>query len=439
MGTFYKDPPIRGVTAAGIADSIEARLRAGRLEPGAALPAVRALAQELSVSPNTVAAAYARLRDAGLVHTDGRRGTRVAPAATAAEVSFALPRGLRDLASGNVDGRLLQAIAPAWMAELGVLDGHDVTGDSPALVERARLAITAQGLPADEIGVFSGTLDAVERVLRLRTRPGAAVMVEDPCWPPLLGLLSSLRLKPVPLPLDGEGAVLPTQAELAACAAIVLTPRAQNPTATSMGAARMAQLCRLLKRCPGTLLILDDHWGQLAASPLPPLDPLPAHWLYLASVSKFLGPDLRVAAVAGSRALLQDLRRQQALGPRWVSLLLQNLAARLWDQAQRGRLPARMGRNYAQRRLQLAQALQAHGVAVPEAGDGLHLWLPVKDEATVAQAMACAGWAVQPGRPFRLHSPPAVRVSLGNLDAADIPPLAAGLAQALQLPARAVS
>lgn len=435
MSTYYKNLPIQGATAAEIAASIEARLRAGRLEPGSALPAVRTLALELGVNANTVAAAYARLRDAGLVHTDGRRGTRVAPEASAAEVAFALPRGLRDLASGNVDARLLQAVDPAWMADLGRFGGHDASEDAPALLERAQQAITAQGLPVDGApGVFSGTLDAVERALRLRARPGASVMVEDPCWPPLLGLLNSLRLKPVPLAVDGEGAQLPAQAALAACAAIVLTPRAHNPTGASLSPPRMAALCRLLRRCPDTLLILDDHWGQLAAAPLPALLPLPAHWLYLASVSKFLGPDLRVTAATGSPALLQDMRRQQTLGPRWVSLLLQNLAARLWTQAP---LP-RVARSYAVRRDALRAALRAEGIVLP-AGDGLHLWLPVKDEAAVAQALASSGWAVQPGRPFRLRSGPAVRVSLGNLEIDEIPRLAADLAQALRAPVRAVS
>ncbi len=54
-----------GSSAAEIADSIESHLRSGALSCGDALPAVRALASQLGVNPNTVAAAYARLRDAG--------------------------------------------------------------------------------------------------------------------------------------------------------------------------------------------------------------------------------------------------------------------------------------------------------------------------------------------------------------------------------------
>jgi len=98
---------VQGSGAAEIADSLAAQLQAGALQPGDALPAVLALARQLGVNPNTVAAAYARLRDAGRVVTDGRRGTRVAGLAPPLAQAPALPPGLRDLASGNVDAALL--------------------------------------------------------------------------------------------------------------------------------------------------------------------------------------------------------------------------------------------------------------------------------------------------------------------------------------------
>jgi DNA-binding transcriptional regulator YhcF (GntR family) len=50
---------------------------AGRLRAGEPLPTVRRLAADLSLAPNTVARAYRELEQAGLVRTEGRRGTRV--------------------------------------------------------------------------------------------------------------------------------------------------------------------------------------------------------------------------------------------------------------------------------------------------------------------------------------------------------------------------
>lgn len=64
---------------------IEAQLRqligSRRLEPGAPLPSVRALATELVINPATVARAYARLCDDGLLVVRRGEGTFVADAA----------------------------------------------------------------------------------------------------------------------------------------------------------------------------------------------------------------------------------------------------------------------------------------------------------------------------------------------------------------------
>ncbi|HAJ11792.1 MAG TPA: GntR family transcriptional regulator, partial [Comamonadaceae bacterium] len=138
---------VQGQTAAEIAESVQAALNAGALQPGDALPAVRALALRLGVSPNTVAAAYARLRDAGRVVTDGRRGTRVVERPVAMARAYAVPDGLRDLASGNVDAALLPSPVPgAWQALPGP-SGYDVAADLPALLDEAERWLAAQGLP----------------------------------------------------------------------------------------------------------------------------------------------------------------------------------------------------------------------------------------------------------------------------------------------------
>jgi len=50
----------------------------GVLVPGTRLPAVRRLAGDLGLAPNTVARAYRELEAAGVVRTAGRNGTLVA-------------------------------------------------------------------------------------------------------------------------------------------------------------------------------------------------------------------------------------------------------------------------------------------------------------------------------------------------------------------------
>lgn len=60
-----------------IVRQIQAGVGTGDLAPGAALPTVRQLADDLRINRNTVARAYKQLEDQGVIQTAGRRGTFV--------------------------------------------------------------------------------------------------------------------------------------------------------------------------------------------------------------------------------------------------------------------------------------------------------------------------------------------------------------------------
>ncbi len=62
-----------------IMDQFRNLIERGELRAGDTLPTVRQLAGDLGVAPNTVARAYAELQEEGLLTSNGRRGTRVAP------------------------------------------------------------------------------------------------------------------------------------------------------------------------------------------------------------------------------------------------------------------------------------------------------------------------------------------------------------------------
>ncbi len=442
---------IQGSNAQDIASSIENALRGGELQAGHALPAVRHLATQLGVNPNTVAAAYARLRDAGRLITSGRRGTRVAGEDVQMPVAYVVPQGLRDLASGQVDPALLpQLRASAWsklresLQPASQVNASAWLNDDEELLGASGEWLASQGIPADSIGVFSSTLDTVERALRQHARPGDRVAIEDPCWPPLLALLRSLRLRPVPLSMDAQGLQVPAAGVLASCAAVVLTPRAHNPSGTSIRADRWRVLRKQLRACPNTLVIFNDYWGLLSGTPLVCAHALPPNWLYVMSLGKVLGPEMRVCIASGLPDLMDGMRAHFALGPRRVSLWLQRHAALLWRQAAKGRgrgSLANMQGMYAIRRQALVQELRRHGIAVDN-GDvmaqGLHLWIAVPDELSVVQAMASRGWAVQAGAPLRIASEPAIRVSIGAVEKRDIRRLASDLANAVHLPMRSL-
>src|SRR5579872_6818760 len=75
--TLSVDPDLDVAPFQQIAAQLREFVERGDLRPGDTLPTVRQLAGDLGVAPNTVARAYADLQEAGWLHSEGRRGTRV--------------------------------------------------------------------------------------------------------------------------------------------------------------------------------------------------------------------------------------------------------------------------------------------------------------------------------------------------------------------------
>lgn len=63
-----------------IVNQVKYLVGSGRLEPGEELPAIRVLAEQLLVNPNTVARAYRELEQAGVVEMRRTAGTFVSAA-----------------------------------------------------------------------------------------------------------------------------------------------------------------------------------------------------------------------------------------------------------------------------------------------------------------------------------------------------------------------
>ncbi|WP_422741030.1 aminotransferase class I/II-fold pyridoxal phosphate-dependent enzyme [Micromonospora sp. WMMD754] len=431
---------ISGSTSAAISASVESGIRAGALTPGDALPAVRALAGELGVSPATVAKAYQDLRQRGLVVTAGRHGTRVRPRPPVATRRAALappPRpGTRNLSAGHPDPRLLPPLGPhlaALAAEVGTPTGYAEAAVLPELAAVARDRFAADGVPAADLTVTGGALDGIERLLAAHLRPGDAVAVEDPGWANLLDLVAALGLRTVGVPVDDEGPTEPgVRAALAAgVRALVVTSRAQNPTGAAVSADRAAALRTLLAGRADLLLIEDDHAAELARVPLHPLAGATATWAFVRSVSKPYGPDLRLAVLAGDEATVARVAGRARVGAGWVSTVLQRLVLSLWRDPATADLVRRAADSYDRRRDGLVAALAARGVAA-HGRTGINVWVPVPDETVAVTALRDAGWSVAPGSPYRIAAAPAVRVTVSSLDEGELSVLADALVGALR-------
>ena len=263
--------------------------------------------------------------------------------------------------------------------------------------------------------------------------PADRVIVEDPGHAVTFDLVAAMGFTAVPVPVDDLG-IRPDglAAALARGAgALIVTPRAQAATGAAWDAGRAAQVAGVLRRYPATGVIEDDHAGPVAGVPAFSACSDRTRWVTLRSVSKSLGPDLRVAVMAGDEATVTRVAGRQALGTGWVSYQLQETVADLWSDAQTARTHATAARVYADRGAALRSALAAHGITA-SGRSGFTCWVPVADEDGVASSLAAAGWAVAPGQRFRIAAPPGVRISFARLAEADAPSLAAEFARALR-------
>jgi DNA-binding transcriptional MocR family regulator len=417
---------LSGRTAKEISASAEAAVRAGDLAPGDQLPSVRSLSAALGVSPATVAAAYADLRRRGLVAGTGRSGTRVRPAPPVASRGYiSAPDGTRDLIRGAPDPELLPLVParPAARARL-----YAQAPVAPRLRDMATRQLAADGVDGSSLAVTGGALDAIERVLAAWLMPGDRVAVEDPGHAVTFDLLAAMGLRLVPVPVDDWGMRPDALArELDhGLSAVIVTPRAQAATGAAWDARRAADLAAVLRAHPATGIIEDDHAGPVAGAPARTTSGQLARWAHIRSVSKSLGPDLRLAVMAGDEATIAKVAGRQALGTGWVSYQLQETVADLWSDPGPVQHAARV---YAARGRALREALAARGITAT-GRSGMTSWIPVPDEDRIASALACAGWAVAPGRRFRIAAPPGVRVCFATLEPADAERFAEALARA---------
>lgn len=423
------DHSIKGRTANQISESIKVAINRGAFRSGDALPAIRALAERLGVNRNTVASAYRHLSDAGIIEGRGRQGSRVA---TQAGSASRRPTMLHDIGGGNPDSRLLPDVKTVLSQSVWLPRGYEDPPDNPALIDFARQQLADDGMPLGDVWISNGTFDAVDMILRAYLQPGDAIAVEDPCFMTTLGLVKELGLLPVPMAVDDQG-VLPEAMDKAlkkGVKAVILTPRAHNPFGGSWTAKRRDDLARVIGRHKDLLLIEDDHFAPL--SPFKPVTLVSAdrpNWAIIRSVSKYVGPDLRLAFVNSSDGLAKKVSGLAAFSHRWVSGVLQAAVLSTVTSKDYARIIRDASQAYTARRKYLLDALRDAGIEA-HGEDGINVWIPVSDEQAITRRLMESGWIVRPGDIFRLESGQAIRVTVSTLtdqEAHELAVLLAGL------------
>ena len=424
----------------GIAGAIARQIRQGELAPGDRLPTVRDVAAQLGVSPATVSEAWQALRRAGLVESRGRAGSFVRSAprpwlSPRVQGLVGYVEGLPlDLSRGTPDPALLPALAPAF-ARVRPTAGTNVYQETPVLPELREQLEAMWPYEAEVVTVVNGSQDAVARTLEQVVGFGDRVAIESPGFPAFLDILDVLGAEIVPLELDDEGVTVASLARALAGrpAAIVLQPRAQNPTGVSMTPARAEALARTVRRARSTAVVVeDDHSGAISIGPDVSLGVwLPDQVVHVRGFSKSHGPDLRIAAVGGPASVLDRLVARRMLEAGWTSRMLQTILLDLLVEPRSVEAVEGARRTYAERQKAVCAGLAERGVdvAVP---DGINLWLPVADERAALVQLTTAGIRAAGGSPF-LAAPADgdhVRVTTGLVDVDETSHVATALAAA---------
>ena len=401
--------PAAGV-GAWLRDGLREAVRAGRLDPGAALPSGREAAAGLGVARGTVSAAVDELVGEGVLVSRPRSSVVVADVTRRAEPAGTAPGpGAAPVARLPSVGTPDPALFPraAWAravrdvmrelpdAALGYPDPQGLPALRQELAAHLRRSRAAP-VTADDVVVVSGVaqgLALLGEVLAGPSRGGPGrgrVAVEDPASAGALEQLRDAGLEVVPVPVDDAGL---RTGELPEADAALVTPAHQFPLGVVLAPHRRRELLAWA-RDGGRLVLEDDYDAELRydRQPVGTLHGLdPARVVLMGSVSKLLSPALRlgwVVAPPDVREALVDAKRRADLG---CSVPEQAAFARLIADGAYARHLRRARLAYKQRRGLLLDALhrEVPHLAVEGVAAGLHLVVRVPDGD--AEACAVAG------------------------------------------------
>ena len=398
-------------------ESLAAEMRSGAIPAGTRMPGKRRLAAELSVSVNTVDAAYQILATEGYMEPRERSGfyvqeylalpTRpeeVPPPVSAAPPEAAEPPVRFDLSTRGVDPGLFPFRTWARLQkELlysapELLTPGDARGDAALRQALAGYLAEYRGVQCDPEQLVVGA--GLEYLLGLLAPllPGPAA-VETPGYPRARQVLENNGVPCRCLPVDADGLSL-TALSASDAAVCYVTPSHQFPTGVTMPAGRRAELLHWAARAPGQRYIIEDDYDsefRFDTRPLPSLQGMAGAdgpVVYLSTCSRSLAPGIRIAYMVLPRQLLGAWQAKYRLYSGTVGRFEQQTLARFITGGYFTRHLARERTAYKARRDALVAALRTsfapEELTLAGLHTGLHLLAQLKDPPPDAALRAAA-------------------------------------------------
>ncbi|MCK0166948.1 PLP-dependent aminotransferase family protein [Jannaschia sp. S6380] len=334
--------------------AVRAAISRGDLPCGTRLPPVRELAWRIGVTPGTVARAYSRLTDAGLLQAAVGRGTFVAepdaPAPLYREFEALAVDSHPHGTGGDVHAvsMLSPTLPSVGQARLIRRLMGEIADDPPSglmhypVHENLRSARQAARdfldhpllgpLEVDDVTLTHGGQQAISLVLQaVLTGRRPIVLVEELSYPGFRRMAEMLRAEVVAVPIDAQGIIPEALAELARPAdaqILCLSPDVQNPTCTTMPEARRRAIAAVARDCD--LQILEDDCYMMGPPTLPTLRLIaPERTWHIASIAKTITPSLRLGFAIAPPGRRLALRRAAEYNSFGVGTPLADLTAAL--------------------------------------------------------------------------------------------------------------
>lgn len=409
-----------------------------RSTPGTRLPSVRSLQEQHRVSPNSVQRVLRDLATEGLVDVRPGAGSFVAAAApphSPADTSWQesvlgarMPPELSRtldlwrvpgsevvrLKGGYLDDELLpHAALDAAMTRAIKRSrswGRYPIEGSPEL--RRWFASEIDGIHASEVIVTAGGQTALSVAVRALIRPGESVIVESPTYTGLIAIVRSHGAEVIPVPMDSEGIrtdLLADAISRTGSRLLVVQPAFANPSGVTLAGHRRRQIIELAEQ--HSLFVIEDDYARylgIDGDPPPPLtaqDPN-GHVVHIRSLTKPVGPGMRVAALCARGPALARLRAAKMLDDFYVAGPVQEAAVEFLNSPAWPRHNRQVRRALGERRDALLGSLgrlipEIEVAAVPRGG--MHLWVRLPDgldDRDVAAAAHAEGVMVGEGTPW---------------------------------------
>lgn len=406
-----------------IYEQIKDEIFENRLKAGEKLPSKRNLANQLSVSVNTIDTAYSQLLAEGYVESVAKKGffvceiepyfkkidfesrdlVKVASQEKSVDVDFSPTSVDHRLFPYNAFRKQFKRVFNEYNQDL--LKKPDLQGDLNLRQSLVEMLYRTRGVKCsqDQIIIGSGT-DKLLQTLGLIFGKEKSIILENPVYLKAYHIFKQLGNPVSSVAIDNKGIRIEPLKNYQD-AAVYITPSHQFPLGISMPIDRRMKLLNQINQQDDFFIIEDDYDSEFRYNekPLPSLKSIDRHErvIYMGTFSKSIAPSMRISYMVLPEVLL---KRYQGLSDgigSAVSTLEQKMIAGFINDGHYEKHLNRMRKVYKEKHLFLNRALSNLGKKIEISGEkaGHHLLVHLKtamDEGQMVKSARDQGVMVYP-------------------------------------------